>query len=77
MKIKRTYATEEWLHDEERPQKVIDFLEEVTALCEKYGFVIGHEDSGGGFLIYDQKATSETTEWFAAAAYVYRSGGNN
>ena len=42
------------------------FKEEVKELCKKYDFVIGHEDSHGGFVLknsYDENCM----QWFMNA----------
>lgn len=37
----------------ETPDKIIEFFNEIDALCKKYGFSISHEDGHGAFIIED------------------------
>ena len=59
--------------EEDRPQKVMDFLYEVDAVCKKYGFEISHEDFNGGFQIFD----GNDNEWFLQAVYIAKEGKSN
>lgn len=57
------------LYDNERPEKVLEFLQKVDDLCREYGLIIEHEDTGGAFLIFDEKNARYSREWFRDAAY--------
>ncbi len=64
-------AKETKYFDTDRPEKVLDFIEKITALCKEYGFVIGHEDIGGAFEIHDENNRDEIdAEWLEEAVYI-------
>ena len=47
--------------------KVTQFLGEVDEVCQKYKMAIGHEDSGGSFVICPY--TSSRSRWLQAASW--------
>lgn len=47
------------------------FLDDVLAACRKHGMSIGHEDSGGGFLVHAY--SDELAAWLRDAADARRS----
>lgn len=65
---------ETYYSDDDRPQRIKDFIEEVCTVCKKYNLVIAHEDTGGGFRLYDCDNDSNNW-WFREAAYVIRKDG--
>ena len=62
---------DEIAYDEDRSAKALAFLDAVKALCTEHGFVIGHEDGHGNFMVVSAAvATTTTTDWIANAAEV-------
>ena len=49
----------------ETPQKQIDFIEEIDAVCKKYNLSISHEDGHGGFEI--EEYDPYNIEWLKRA----------
>jgi hypothetical protein len=49
----------------EIPQKQLDFLDEIEAVCKKYNLSISHEDGWGSFVI--DKYSKENIEWLRNA----------
>ena len=35
----------------ETPENIVNFFDEIEAVCKKYGLSISHEDGEGGFII--------------------------
>jgi hypothetical protein len=57
-------------YDEDRSQEALDFIEEVTEVCRRRGFAIGHEDGHGGFQVYryvQPDKLEANLDWFEAA----------
>lgn len=47
------------------PEKVEKFMEEIEAVCRKYGYSISHEDGHGSFLI--EPFSEQRMDWFYCA----------
>ncbi len=47
------------------PAKVVAFLDEYEALCQKHGLCLSHEDRGGSFII--QKLDGRKIAWVREA----------
>lgn len=55
--------------EEDRPAEVLAFLNEVDAICKRYGYIICHEDQHGGFEIMSDE-DDQNNEWFMVADYI-------
>lgn len=56
--------------DNDRTEECIAFLDEVSEVCRKYGYAIGHQDSHGAFEVYRYTVPAQlepNLEWFKAA----------
>ncbi len=45
--------------------QVAAFLAEIVALCKKYGFSLGHEDTQGAFIV--EKYDADNIQWLMEA----------
>ena len=52
---------------EESPEHVEAFLEEIEAVCRKHNMSIGHEDTGGSFII--TPLDEDHIEWLSHASW--------
>lgn len=52
--------------DEEMPENIKQFLNELDELCQKHDISISHEDKHGGFIF--QKYNQENIEWIKEAS---------
>jgi hypothetical protein len=53
----------------EKPQKMIDFFDEIESICKKYNMSISHEDTHGLFEI--EEYSESNIEWLRQAHKSY------
>lgn len=51
----------------EMPVEITNFFDEIEAVCKKHNISIGHEDSHGSFIIY-QEFDESIVEWLRGAS---------
>ena len=54
----------------ETPQAIVEFFDEIEAVCRKYELSISHEDGQGAFLI--EPFNEDNIKWFREAGIDFR-----
>jgi hypothetical protein len=64
----REYGSATEYSNTDRPQRVLDFIRDVQAVCDKHGLSIAHQQTDGEFLI--ERPNEANAIHFGNAIYI-------